>query len=62
MKAFVDKDTCIGCGLCCEICEAVFRMDASGKAEAVPEAAAENMEDARGAAESCPVAAITIED
>ncbi|MBU3804700.1 MAG: ferredoxin, partial [Candidatus Cellulosilyticum pullistercoris] len=27
MKAFVDKDTCIGCGLCPSICPDVFAMD-----------------------------------
>ena len=27
MKAIVDKDTCIGCGLCPSICPEVFDMD-----------------------------------
>ena len=27
MKAFVDKETCIGCGLCPSICPDVFAMD-----------------------------------
>ncbi|HEY8364564.1 MAG TPA: ferredoxin, partial [Haloplasmataceae bacterium] len=30
MKAFVDKNTCIGCGLCPEICPKIFRMDDDG--------------------------------
>ena len=34
MKAMVDPDTCIGCGLCCGLCDAVFRMNDEGKAEA----------------------------
>lgn len=28
MKAVVDKETCIGCGLCPSICPEVFSMDA----------------------------------
>ena len=30
MKAVVDKETCIGCGLCTNICPAVFDMDDDG--------------------------------
>lgn len=32
MKAFVDKKACIGCGLCCSLCDTVFRMDEDDKA------------------------------
>ncbi|MDF2505862.1 MAG: ferredoxin [Clostridium sp.] len=32
MKGFVDKDTCIGCGLCTSVCPDVFVMDDEGKA------------------------------
>lgn len=63
MKATVDRDTCSGCGLCPEICPAVFEMDdeeiATVKTESVPP----GEEDAcREAAESCPVEAISIEE
>ena len=34
MKAYVDKDTCIGCGLCPEICPEIFKMEDDGKAVA----------------------------
>lgn len=34
MKGFVDKGTCIGCGLCTGICPEVFQMDDDGKAKA----------------------------
>ena len=48
MKATkVDKDLCIGCGLCCGICDEVFRMNEQGKAEAY---------------QPCPVSAIAWED
>lgn len=36
MKAVVNQDTCIGCSLCCGMCDAVFRMNDDGKAEAYP--------------------------
>lgn len=63
MKAHVDQDVCIGCGLCAETCPAVFVMNDDGLAEVkvdpVPAAAAD---DCRKAAEDCPVEAITIEE
>ncbi len=61
MKAKVDTDTCIGCGLCEQLCPDVFKMEddkAVVKVEIVPDGA----EDAcRDAADQCPVAAITVE-
>lgn len=62
MKGFVDKDTCIGCGLCAATCAEVFTMDDEGKAEGskneIPEALTSS---AQEAAAECPVNAITIE-
>lgn len=62
MKAIVDEETCIGCGLCAETCPEVFEMDddkARAKVDDVPASAAESC---REAAENCPVEAITIEE
>ena len=42
MKAVVDQEMCIGCGLCCEMCDAVFRMNEQDKAETFRETDAEN--------------------
>ena len=63
MKAHVDKDTCIGCGLCPSICSEVFSLnDDDGKAEAIDGDIAEELQDdAEEAAASCPVEAITVE-
>lgn len=63
MKAFVDKDTCIGCGLCPTICPAVFDMDESGeKAKVIAKEIPKNSEDsADEAKDNCPVDAISIE-
>ena len=49
MKYVVDKDVCIGCGLCCGTCPQVFEMTDEGTARAL---------DAEAALESCPVSAI----
>ncbi|NLY45019.1 MAG: ferredoxin [Tissierella sp.] len=63
MKAVVDRDACIGCGLCTTICPDVFEMDdediAIVIADPVP---ADNEAEAQEAADSCPTDAISIED
>lgn len=64
MKAYVDKDTCIGCGLCPSICEEVFQMQDDGKAHVIveDEEVPKEAEDlAKEAESSCPVAAIKVE-
>ena len=61
MNASVDKDTCIGCGLCPSICPSVFEMDddkAVARTNPVPDG---NEDDARDAESSCPVNAISLD-
>lgn len=60
MNALVDKDTCIGCGLCASICSEVFEMEDDGKAvaKAVPSGHEDDVKDAES---SCPVNAISID-
>lgn len=63
MKAYVDKDGCIACGLCPSICPDVFRMGEDDLAEAYVDPVPPEYEDAaREAADSCPVGVIHIED
>lgn len=62
MKAFVDKDVCIGCGACAGICSEVFDMDSDGLAVAIEgEVSTDLEESAVDARESCPVDAITVD-
>lgn len=61
MKAIVDQELCIGCGLCCDICPEVFHMNDDGLAESVGEVPEGQEEKVREAAESCPVDAIKLE-
>ena len=60
MKAKVDAEACIGCGLCVSTCPEVFEMK-DDKAvvivAVVPKGAEENC---RKATEECPVTAIAI--
>ncbi|HHX63091.1 MAG TPA: ferredoxin [Epulopiscium sp.] len=62
MKAYVDKDTCIGCELCPDICPEIFSMEDDGLAVAQDiEISDEILESAKEAESSCPVEAIRVE-
>jgi ferredoxin len=62
MKGYVDKDACIGCGLCPAICPEIFEMNDDGKAEASENEIEDKLVDsAKDAQEQCPVSAITVE-
>lgn len=58
MNVYVDKETCIGCGLCPGICPDVFELNDDGKAEAYGDVTSDNEETVREALDSCPVGAI----
>ena len=61
MKAIIDAEACVGCGLCANMCAEVYKME-DDKAivigDSIPEA---NIDSAKEAATSCPVEAIKIE-
>lgn len=62
MKAIVNKDTCIGCGLCISTVPEVFEVNADGKAEACGHTTDENRAAVQEAIDACPVQAISAED
>lgn len=61
MRACVDKDACIGCGLCASMAPDVFEIEDDGKAGVVGEVTSANKADAKDAEASCPVGAIKVE-
>lgn len=62
MKAYVDPDLCIACGLCVSTCPEVFDWDDDGKASAKAEEIPSELEaSAEEAADGCPTDAIKTE-
>lgn len=63
MKAKIDRDGCIACGLCPSICPEVFQMADDGLAEVIVDVVPSNVEkEAEEARFSCPVSVISLED
>ena len=62
MRAFVDQDLCIGCGMCNAACPEVFELNDEGKAEAVADTTDSNRDGVMTAIEGCPVSAIREEE
>lgn len=54
----VDKEACIGCGLCTTIAENTFELGDDGKAE-VKNPTGDSEEKIQDAIDSCPVSAIS---
>jgi|UniRef100_A0A7V3RFK7 ferredoxin len=58
MKAYVDEDTCIGCGVCESLCPDVFKLQDDGKAHVIANDCSSGCcEDAK---DSCPTGAISV--
>lgn len=61
MKATIDRNGCIGCGVCADTCPEVFRMADDGLAEVYGEVSENNVGEAKEAEDNCPVSVITVE-
>jgi len=60
MKLQVDKNKCLGCGMCISLCPAVFELK-NGKSQIKEKANLEKNKDCiKEAAENCPAGAIKI--
>jgi len=63
MKTKVDKELCIGCGLCEGVCPDVYEMNDEDKSEVKLNPVPDEFKDfALEAEDGCPVNAITHED
>lgn len=61
MRAHVNQDGCISCGLCINLCDTVFSFDDEGVAQAIDdEIPADSEAAAKEARDSCPVSVIDI--
>ena len=61
MKACVNQEKCIGCGLCTGLAEAIFAFNDDGKVSVVADVTADDEDAVQSAAASCPVEAIEVE-
>ncbi|WP_099470084.1 ferredoxin [Konateibacter massiliensis] len=59
MRAFVDQDMCIGCGMCVGVEPDVFRMNDEDKAEGYADTTDATRETVAEAIDMCPVGAIS---
>jgi len=61
LKVVVNRDKCVGYGICAEICPEVFKLDENGFAYVDGDAPIELEEAVREACDNCPEEAITAE-
>jgi ferredoxin len=60
MKAVVDAEKCIGCGLCAQVAPDIYEMQGDKAITKVDEISDDMADSAKSGAEQCPVEAITV--
>ena len=60
MKAVVDAEKCIGCGLCAQVAPDIYEMQGDKAVAKASEIAEDKADEAKNGAEQCPVDAIVI--
>ncbi|MBE5966050.1 MAG: ferredoxin [Lachnospiraceae bacterium] len=63
MKASVDQEGCISCGLCIDVCPEVFQFNDNEVSEAIDDEIPEDfIERAKEARDGCPVSVIDLQE
>ena len=63
MKVKVDQESCIGCGMCIDVCPKVFKYNDEDKSEPIMQEVPEDLKDkALEAKNVCPVDAIEVDE
>lgn len=61
MRATIDRQACLRCGLCTALCPDVFSMSEGEAAQAITESVPEeNQASVQAASDACPTAAINL--
>ncbi len=60
MKAVVDMDACIGCGLCAQVAPDVYKMEDDKAVVTMAEISEDMAEQAQSGSDQCPVNAIAV--